>query len=289
LISFSDKALERSKALSQLPNRSDKPKVHIETLGCRVNQYESQACKEIFEAFGYECVDYTNWIDCYFINTCSVTLESDRKSRNMIRRMINEARYNNAKVIVCGCHVQANPEEEFDYDNIYLCGNQNKADFVKKVLEGAAEKKEIPQRSEMKCFFDTPVTSSKNTRAFIKIEDGCDNFCSYCIVPYLRGPVRSRDPISILREVEALADKGYTEVVLTGIETSYFGKDLQDGWDLAVLAEKIAQFDKIKRIRFGSLRPTLFTEDFCKRLSAVKKLPIISTFPFNRAATRCWQ
>ena len=124
----------------------------------------------------------------------------------------------------------------------------------------------------MKCFFDTPVTSSKNTRAFIKIEDGCDNFCSYCIVPYLRGPVRSRDPISILREVEALAEKGYTEVVLTGIETSYFGKDLQEGWDLAVLAEKIAQFDKIKRIRFGSLRPTLFTEDFCKRLSAVKKI-----------------
>ena len=89
----------------------------------------------------------------------------------------------------------------------------------------------------MKCFFDTPVTSSKNTRAFIKIEDGCDNFCSYCIVPYLRGPVRSRDPISILREVEVLAEKGYTEVVLTGIETSYFGKDLQEGWDLAKLSE----------------------------------------------------
>jgi len=272
LISYSDKALDRAKALSEQPKRTDSPKVHIETLGCRVNQYESQACKEVFEAFGYECVDYTNWVDCYFINTCSVTLESDRKSRNMIRRMIGEAKMKNAAAIVCGCHVQANPDEEFDYENIYLCGNSNKAEFVKRVLEHNAPKRDVPKRSEMKCFFDTPTTSSKNTRAFIKIEDGCDNFCSYCIVPYLRGPVRSRDPESILREARILAEKGYTELVLTGIETSYFGKDLEGGWDLASLAERISLTDGIKRIRFGSLRPTLFTEDFCRRLSAIDKI-----------------
>ena len=179
------------------------------TLGCRVNQYETQVCCEIFKSFGYTAVEPEPDCDAYFLNTCSVTLESDRKSRQMIARLIKLARPNNAPVIVCGCHVQAHPGELFDYGNIRLCGNGDKAAFVRDFLDSTNTVDPVPQRSDMTEFYSGGVSDSKNTRAFVKIEDGCDNFCSYCIVPYLRGPVRSRPADEVLSDVKALASKGF--------------------------------------------------------------------------------
>ncbi len=242
------------------------------TLGCRVNQYETQACSELISSYGYRIVPLQEDCDLYFINTCSVTAESDRKCRQAIHKVLAMAEKRNAVVVLCGCHIQAHPEATIHQERVYRCGNTDKVAFVGKVLEGTALKAEIPAREQMKEFYPSRVCSSKNTRAFIKIEDGCDNFCSYCIVPHLRGPVRSRPVQEVLAEAERLSQNGYRELVLTGIETSFYGKDLPLQTDLCSLAEAVSQIPGVDRIRFGSLRPTLFTEDFTKRLSRIPKI-----------------
>ncbi len=241
------------------------------TLGCRVNQYETQACCEIFESFGYTVSEPSPDCSAFFVNTCSVTLESDRKSRQMISRLVRFARPTGAPVLVCGCHVQAHPDELFGYDRVYLCGNADKSAFVRSFLEGEEISRAVPARVEMRPYYPARVTGSKNTRAFVKIEDGCDNFCSYCIVARLRGPVRSRPADDVVAEVRDLAANGYREIVLTGIETSFYGRDL-GGEDLVSLSGRVAEVPGIERVRFGSLRPTLFTRDFSRRLSAVGKV-----------------
>ncbi|MBQ9543566.1 MAG: MiaB/RimO family radical SAM methylthiotransferase, partial [Clostridia bacterium] len=248
-----------------------KKKLGAVTLGCRVNQYETQACCEIFESFGYETSEPSEDCDAFFLNTCSVTLESDRKSRQMISRLVKFARPSGAPVVVCGCHVQAHPDEVFDYDRIYLCGNADKSAFVRSFLEGECAGVSVPSRKEMDRFYPAGVSFSKNTRAFVKIEDGCDNFCSYCIVARLRGPVRSRPADEVEADVRRLAANGYREIVLTGIETSFYGRD-PGGEDLVSLSERVSRIEGVERIRFGSLRPTLFTRDFSRRLSGVEKV-----------------
>ena len=246
-------------------------RVGIMTLGCRVNQYETQACQEIFEAHGYRACPPEPGLDAYFLNTCSVTGESDRKSRQAMNRLLGFSRENNAPVIVCGCHVQAGQEIEYR-PNLFVCGNADKAAFVEQVLAGQAPQKRIPRREDMHAYYPMTVSKCKNTRAYVKIEDGCDNFCTYCIVAHVRGPVRSRPKEQVLDEVKLLAKNGYREVVLTGIETSFYGKDLEENYDLADLARDVGEIAGIQRIRFGSLRPTLFTEDFCQRLSQNPKV-----------------
>lgn len=247
-------------------------KASIVTLGCRVNQYESQACGEIIASYGYDIVPLQKGCHLYFVNTCSVTAESDRKCRQSIHKVLEMAKEEGATVILCGCHIQAHPQSFYEGAKVFRCGNGDKSEFVRKVMEGAAPKDEIPLREEMKQFYPTRVCRSKNTRAFLKIEDGCDNFCSYCIVPHLRGPVRSRPVDEILQEAGRLADNGYQELVLTGIETSFYGKDLEAPTDLCTLAQEVGKLEKVKRIRFGSLRPTVFTEEFTRRLSENEKI-----------------
>ena len=248
-----------------------KKKLGALTLGCRVNQYETQACCEIFESFGYTVSEPSEDCGAFFVNTCSVTLESDRKSRQMIARLVRLARPSGAPVLVCGCHVQAHPDEVFGYDRVFFCGNSDKSAFVRSFLEGAAASAPVYSRKEMDRFFPSSVSSSKNTRAFVKIEDGCDNFCSYCIVARLRGPVRSRPAAEVVEDVRRLAANGFREIVLTGIETSFYGRDL-GGDDLVTLSERVSRIEGVERIRFGSLRPTLFTRDFCRRLSGAGKV-----------------
>lgn len=248
-----------------------KKKLGALTLGCRVNQYETQACCEIFESFGYAVSEPSGDCDAFFLNTCSVTLESDRKSRQMIARLVRLARSSGAPVLVCGCHVQAHPGEVFGYERVYFCGNSDKCAFVSDFLIGLARTEPVPARNEMDRFYPARVSGSKNTRAFVKIEDGCDNFCSYCIVARLRGPVRSRPAEEVEEDVCRLAANGFREIVLTGIETSFYGRDL-GGEDLVSLSERVGAVSGVERIRFGSLRPTLFTRDFCRRLSGVVKV-----------------
>ncbi len=250
----------------------EKKKASVTTLGCRVNQYESQACAEVFTKHGYTIVSAQENCDAYLINTCSVTAESDRKCRQTIRRICQAAQENHAIVILCGCHIQAHFKEYPAGERLFVCGNTDKPLFVQRVLEGLPCPNPCPSRDEMTHYDSASVSSSRNTRAFIKIEDGCDNFCTYCIVPHLRGPVRSRKPEEVEKEARRLAENGFREVVLTGIETSFYGRDLEQKTDLADLARRISAVEGIERIRFGSLRPTLFTEEFTRRLSAIPKI-----------------
>ena len=252
--------------------KSSEKKAAILTLGCRVNQYESQTCAELFEKYGYRLSSVEEDCDVYLINTCSVTAESDRKCRQAIRKLCTRAAANRGCVVICGCHIQGHFEDYTSLPSVHLCGNTNKARFLESVLTGNAYETPCPPREEM-LFYDTAcLSSSTNTRAFIKIEDGCDNFCTYCIVPHLRGPVRSRPAEEVVEEAKRLADNGFREVVLTGIETSFYGRDLKNGIDLAELSRMVSEVKGIHRIRFGSLRPTLFTEEFTQRLSEVSKV-----------------
>ena len=250
-------------------------KIAFCTLGCKVNQYETNAMMQKFVNSGYEIVGFHEFADVYIINTCTVTNMADKKSRQMLRRVkeIN----NNAVVVAVGCYVQVAEEDLEKIDEIDLIlGNNEKLDIVKYVEEYISNNKKQYEASDVMHqseFLDFgSITYTEKTRAVIKVQDGCDRFCSYCIISYARGRVRSRQPKSILQEIEKISNQGIKEVVITGIHIASYGKDFKTEYRLIDLLEDINKIDGIKRIRLGSLEPTLITEEFIGRLTKIDKI-----------------
>lgn len=249
-------------------------KVAFYTLGCKVNQYETEAMIEIFENSGYETVDFEDKADVYVVNTCTVTGLSARKSRQMIRKAktINA----NAKVAVVGCYPQTSPEEVSGIPGVdIIVGTRERGrilEFIENASEQGTKMNVVTNIMKNNDFEDLNINRYKGrTRAFIKIQDGCSQFCSYCIIPYARGPVRSRKPEDIAHEVEKLAGKGFKEVVLTGIHIASFGKDLKN-ITLLELIRLIHDIDGISRIRLGSLEPSTITWEFADAAGKLEKL-----------------
>ena len=245
------------------------------TLGCKVNQYETNAMTQQFIEKGYKIVEHTEKADIYIVNTCTVTNMSDRKSRQMLRRV--KELNTDAIVIACGCYAQVAKEELEKIEEIDLVlGNNEKKDIVQyvekylksKIPEIQAE--DVMEQREFVEFGD--VTFTEKTRAVIKIQDGCDRFCSYCIIPYARGRVRSRRPEHIISEITKIAEECIKEVVITGIHIASYGKDFKEDYTLINLLEEINQIKGIERIRLGSIEPLLITEEFVNRLKKLEKI-----------------
>ena len=244
------------------------------TLGCRVNQYETRAIEEAFERRGFEIGSFDEKCDVYIINTCTVTAESDRKSRQFIRRAYKNGG-GNAVVIAVGCMVQVSPEETKEILGLDCAiGSKDKMACVDKAIELLMKKRGAAALADESERTDTDsmcITSPDGTRAFLKIADGCDNHCAYCIIPKARGEVTSKKEEDVCREAAILADGGCREIVLTGIETAAYGKDT--GSDLITLIEKVNALDcGLCRIRLGSLEPTVIKENSVKRLASCEKL-----------------
>lgn len=244
------------------------------TLGCKVNQYETDAMEQMLIRAGYEKVDFKDKADIYIINTCSVTNMADRKSRQMIHR----AKKKNPEgiVVAAGCYVQAQADFHADIDeNIDLIiGNNKKKDIVTILDEYYRDhtKGAVIDINHTDEYEEMSIeTVNEHTRVYLKIQDGCNQFCSYCIIPYVRGRIRSRKPEHVLEEVKNLAKNGYKEVVLTGIHLSSYGKDLEEG-SLIDVIEAINRVEGIERIRLGSLEPRIITEEFAERLGKVEKI-----------------
>lgn len=243
------------------------------TLGCRVNQYETRAVEEAFMEKGFTIGKFTDKCDAYVINTCTVTGESDRKSRQMIRRAVKNGK-GEAIVAVMGCMSQVDCDAASKIEGVsVVVGNGEKMSVVDKVLSALDSRipvYDVPDIYSYDLIEEMSVEGSDNTRAFLKVVDGCENHCSYCIIPQARGRVRSKAPEKVVEEcVDICKTGGCREIVLTGIETAAYGKDL--GCDLATLVELVAQNPDVKRIRLGSLEPTVLKEDFVKRLAPISK------------------
>ena len=245
------------------------------TLGCKVNQYETNAMTQQFIENDYEVVDHTQKADIYIVNTCTVTNMSDRKSRQMLRRVkeLNKE----AVVVACGCYAQAAKEELEKIKEINLVlGNNEKKDIVEYVEKYIKNKipeiqtEDVMLQKDFVEFGD--ITFTEKTRAVIKIQDGCDRFCSYCIIPYARGRVRSRRPEHILSEIHKIAKEGIQEVVITGIHIASYGKDFKEQYGLIDLLEEMNEIEGIERIRLGSIEPLLITEAFINRLEKLTKV-----------------
>ena len=250
-------------------------KVAFITLGCKVNQYETNAMIQKFIEQGYNIVEHTKKADIYIINTCTVTNMSDRKSRQMLRRVKDLNPH--AIVVACGCYAQVAKEELKDIKEIDLIlGNNEKKEIVKYIEKYIDEKHQIKSTEDVmqtREFVDFGnVTYTEKTRAVIKVQDGCDRFCSYCIIPYARGRVRSREPESVISEIKNIAKEGIKEVVITGIHVASYGKDFKDNYKLIDLLEEINKIDGIERIRLGSIEPLLIDEEFISRLIKLKKI-----------------
>jgi threonylcarbamoyladenosine tRNA methylthiotransferase MtaB len=251
--------------------------VAAETLGCKVNACDTQAMLELFIKEGYSAVDFSQKADVYLINTCAVTNTGDKKSRQMIRR----ARKQNpgAIVIAAGCYVQTNPNDAASATGAdILIGNTERANIVERVKDferGKAPQKKVAQITDERIFEEVKIENlNGHTRAYVKIQDGCDNFCSYCIVPYARGRARSRKTADCVSQCKRLAENGFTEIVLSGINIASYGKDLENE-NLTGLIAAIHEIPEIKRIRFSSADPRLMTYEF---VSFLKSLPKICDF-----------
>lgn len=248
-------------------------KAALHNLGCKVNSYETEAMQQLLEQAGYEIVPFEEYADVYVINTCSVTNMADRKSRQMLHRA--KKQNPDAVVVAAGCYAQTKKEEAQKDEAIDLIIGNNKKHELVSLLEEFFDKKECDgvininacgQEYEEMHLSDT----AEHTRAFIKVQDGCNQFCSYCIIPYARGRVRSRKLEDVRNEVGNLAKKGFKEVVLTGIHLSSYGVDIGDS--LLHLIEEVHKIDGIERIRLGSLEPKIVTEEFAKKLSSLPKI-----------------
>lgn len=253
-----------------------KKTVGIYTLGCKVNQYESEAIAELLEARGFDVRRANEKCDAYIINTCTVTAESDRKARQFIRRAISANP--EAYILVMGCMSQSRSEQAESIKGVdYICGSSNKTSVVEKVAEllAGGNKKESPEVNvpnlSMAVFEPMTIKSFERTRAYLKIEDGCENRCSYCAIPNARGPVRSKPMEEVLTEVKRLTENGCREIVLTGIETASYGRDL-GGIGIDDLLLEIDRIEGVGRIRIGSIDPSVMREDFVKRLARVRCL-----------------
>ena len=255
-------------------------KAALHNLGCKVNAYETEAMQQLLEKAGYEIVSFHEKADVYVINTCSVTNMADRKSRQMLHRA--KKMNPDAAVVAAGCYVQTKEEEaKQDLSIDILIGNNQKNELVSRLDEFFAERDKDEQtdkvesvvdiNNEPQCFEEMSLTkTAEHTRAFVKVQDGCNQFCSYCIIPYARGRVRSRDIESVLKEIKGLAKTGYQEVALAGIHLSSYGVDCEES--LLHLIQEIHKIDGIRRIRLGSLEPQIVTEEFARELSSMEKI-----------------
>ncbi len=247
-------------------------KVGFCTLGCKVNQYETEAMGELFEKSGFIIADFNDICDIYVINTCTVTGTGDKKSRQMIRRAkkLNE----NAVICVVGCYSQVSPDDVKNIPGVNIVlGTKDRIKIVDMVEEYLANNQNVSAVEDimkMRSYENISLENmSGKTRAFVKIEDGCTEFCSYCIIPYARGPVRSRAIDDIVTEVTSLSEKGFSEIVLTGIHLASYGRDLKTVTLLDAI-KAVCDIDGIKRVRLGSVEPRLLTEEF---ISEIAKLP----------------
>lgn len=250
-------------------------KVAFITLGCKVNQYETNAMTQQFLQKGYEVVEPTEKADIYVVNTCTVTNMSDRKSRQMLRR-VKELNHK-AIVVACGCYVQVAKKEIEKIEEIDLIlGNNEKREIVEVVEKYKKENKKHDKMEDVmhqKEYVELgEIVYTEKTRAVIKVQDGCDRFCSYCIIPYARGRVRSRKPENVITEISHITQEGIKEVVITGIHIASYGKDFKEEYGLIDLLEEINQIEGIQRIRLGSIEPLLITEEFLARLSKLEKI-----------------
>lgn len=243
------------------------------TLGCKVNQYETEAVSELFEAAGFSVVPFGEKADYYVINTCSVTAMSDRKSRQMIRRA---KKTNPASVTaVMGCYSQTAPDEVLNIDGVNLVlGTKDRASVVRLIQAvGSGDKlNAVTDVTDNHIFEELTVRRClDHTRAYIKIQDGCSQFCSYCIIPYARGPVRSRREEDILKETDTLARAGFKEIILTGIHAASYGADTGNT-SIGQLLEKADKTEGIRRIRLSSIEPMTLKPEFARKISGCKKL-----------------
>lgn len=263
-------------------------KAAFHNLGCKVNAYETEAMQEMLQKAGYEIVPFREGADIYIINTCTVTNIADRKSRQMLHR----ARRMNpdAVIVAAGCYVQAQEGKETDPCIDIVIGNNHKKDLVKILEEYEKKRSGIEQAKNGNSCSHTVMEAVEDlsrgkdyerlhltrtgghTRAYIKVQDGCNQFCSYCIIPYARGRVRSRKPEDVLSEVKDLADNGYREVVLTGIHLSSYGIDFDGERHLLSLIKQVHEVPGIMRIRLGSLEPGIITEEFAASISSLPKI-----------------
>ncbi|MBS5964168.1 MAG: tRNA (N(6)-L-threonylcarbamoyladenosine(37)-C(2))-methylthiotransferase MtaB [Finegoldia magna] len=248
-------------------------KVKFSTLGCKVNQYETEAMAELFVKNGYEITEDYN-CDVFVLNTCTVTNLSDRKSRQQISKIRSEN--SDAIIAVVGCYSQVSPDEIENIEGVnVILGTKYRKEIVE-LCELAKSSNKIINKVENigknREFEELTInTEHSMTRAYIKIQEGCSQFCSYCIIPYARGPIRSRNIRDIVLEAKRLADNGFKEIVLTGIHVASYGKDLEnDDIGLIDVIEDIGQIDKIKRIRLSSLEPRIVDKQFLDRLSKVE-------------------
>lgn len=263
-------------------------KAALHNLGCKVNGYETEAMQRLLEEDGYEIVPFHEKADVYVINTCTVTNMADRKSRQMLHR----ARKLNpdAVIVAAGCYVQAQEAKGQEIEGIdILIGNNQKKNLLK-LLKAHLDKQEVKDVIDINHtdeFEELYIDSAgEHTRAYIKVQDGCNQFCTYCIIPHVRGRIRSRNPEEIVKEVKRLAEAGYKEVILTGIHVSSYGMDFIDSkmnfdkWvemdgekkDLLYLIQRIHEVEGIKRIRLSSLEPRIITETFAKGIAALPKI-----------------
>ncbi len=243
------------------------------TLGCKVNQYETEAMAELFADAGYEICDFSEKADVYVINTCSVTNMGDRKSRQVIRRA--KKTNPNAIVAVTGCYAQTAPDEILGIDGVNIViGTKGRGDIVR-LVEDAATGAPVNCVSDIMTNHEFEELNIKRymnrTRAFIKIQEGCSQFCSYCIIPYARGPVRSRNADEVICEVKRLAQNGYKEIILVGIHVASYGKDLNDA-SLEKLITELDGIDGIERIRLSSIEPMTLDQKFIDSIKSSKKL-----------------
>ena len=250
-------------------------KVALHNLGCKVNAYETEAMQEMLEHAGYEIVPFQEGADIYVINTCTVTNIADRKSRQMLHR----ARKMNpdAVVVAAGCYVQAQAEKQvIDPCIDIVLGNNKKQDLLTALQayeEAHGDLREVIDINHTKEYENLHLTKQgEHTRAYIKVQDGCNQFCSYCIIPYARGRVRSRAKEDVVAEVTDLAKNGYQEVVLTGIHLSSYGIDFENEDNLLSLIRAVHEIEGIKRIRLGSLEPRIITEEFVQAIAALPKM-----------------
>lgn len=250
-------------------------KVSFFTLGCRVNQYETEAMAEAFIKKGYEIADFNDLCDVYVVNSCTVTAMGDKKSRQAVRRAKRLAP--DSVTVIAGCYAQAMKKEGKTLKEAdIILGTDMKGKAVEAVENFLKEKEQIIMVEDLKdhrTFCETPLTTYQaKTRAMLKIEDGCDRFCSYCIIPYVRGPVRSRQPEEIKKELKILGENNFKEIVITGIQVAAYGKDLDVDLGLIDIIELAAAEESIERIRLGSLEPVVITEDFMMRAKNTGKL-----------------
>ncbi len=250
-------------------------KVALYTLGCRVNSYESEAMAEKFIKEGYEVVSFDEFSDVYVINTCTVTNMGDKKSRQMIGR----ARRHNPEAIIAvvGCYSQIASDEIAQIEGVdVVLGSRNKGDIVYWVNRAREESKQVVEVKDV--LKNNKVEQlaineyQDKTRAFLKIQDGCNRFCSYCLIPFARGGVCSKEPEEILKEVKELSKNGFKEIILSGVHTASYGVDLEGNWDLVKILEEINKIEGIERIRIGSIDPTFFTEGVIEKICNLEKM-----------------